>query len=169
MIPDLPVDHRFLLQPLAPAEGHYHLALGLLTGGSRSVAHVLEWAEAGQVYLLHDPASPVRAGAAAAALTLPVGSGATTELRLFEFAPDVRRRDVGLRLLMELADALRSQGARREVAGVGNAELDRIELLMRAGFRMAYVDRDGCSLERGWVSAGGGVPNRDVLWLEIDL
>lgn len=168
MIPDLPVDHRFLLQPLAPADGHHHLALDLLTGGSRSVAHVLKWAEAGQVYLLYDPASPVRAGAAAA-LTLPVGSGATTEIRLFEFAPDVRRRDVGLRLLMELADALRSQGARREVAGVGNAELDRIELLMRAGFRMAYVERDGCSLERGWVSASDGVPNRDVLWFELDL
>ena len=169
MIPDLSVGHRFLLQPLSPEDGGHQVAVDLLTGGSRSAAHVLDWIETGQVYVLHDPASPPGAGAAATALILPVGSGATAEIRLLEVAPDWRHSDIGLRLLMELADALRSAGVRREVAGAGNAELDRIELLTRAGFRMAYVERDGCSPERGWIPAGDGVPNRDVLWFEIDL
>lgn len=169
MIPDLPVSHRFLLQPLSAGDGRHPLAVELLTAGSRSVAHVLEWARTGQVYLLHDPAAPASAGAAAAVLTLPVGSGTTAEIRLLEIAPRWRNSDVGLRLLLELADALRSLGVSREVAGVGNAELDRIDLLTRAGFRMAYVERDSCSPERGWIAAGHGVPNRDVLWLENDL
>ena len=169
MIPDVSVDQRFLLQRLSPDDGRHQVAVDLLIGGPRSASHVLGWVEAGQVYLLHDPASPACAGAAATVLTLPVGSGATAELRLLEIASHWRHSDVGLRLLMELADALRSQGVRREVAGVGNAELDRIELLTRAGFRVAYVERDGCSPERGWVPAGAGVPNRDVLWFEMDL
>jgi hypothetical protein len=169
VIPDLPVGDRFLLQPVTPGDGRHEAAVKLLTGGWRSVAEVLGWAEGGHVYVLHDPAAPAPAGAAVAVLTVPVGSGATEEIRLLEIAGHGRDSDAGLRLLLELADALRSRGVRRAVAGVGNAEVGRMQLLVRAGFRMTYVERDGCSSERGWIGAGDGVPNRDVLWLEIDL
>ncbi len=145
------------------------MALDLLTAGSRSASQVLAWAETGQVYLLFDPASPAAAAAAAAVLTLPVGSGATAEIRVLEIAPRWRGSDVGVRLLWELADALRSLGVRREVAGIGSAELDRIELLTSAGFRMADVERDSCAPGRGGAPSANGPTGCDVLWLEMDL
>jgi N-acetylglutamate synthase-like GNAT family acetyltransferase len=157
---------RFLLLPVPVGDERRGGAVGLLAAGPRSVPHVLRWAEIGDIYVLVDPAAPAGDGAVAAVLTLPVGSGTTVELRLIEVAPPWRDSDVGVHLLLELADALRSQGARRAVAGVGNAELDRIDLLTRAGFRMSFVERDSCTAANGWARTEDGALSRDILWFE---
>ncbi len=132
--------------------------------------HILHWAARVQIYALRDPAASPGEGAAAAVLTLPVGSGDTVEIRLVQGAEGWRGHDVELRIVEELADALRARGVRRIVAGVGNAELQPIDLLTRAGFRISYVERDACTPERGWTRVRGDrAHNRDVLWLELEV
>ncbi len=161
---------HFLLCPAAVGHERREEGLELLTAGRRSAPHVLRWAELGQVYVLWDPAAPAGGGVAAAALTMPVGAGDTVELRLLEAAPAWRDEDVDLRLVEELADALRAVGVRRIMTGVGDLDVRRMHLLTRAGFRMSYVERDACTPERGWGARDGDGPDdRDLLWLDLDL
>lgn len=145
----------FLLHAVGPEDRWRDEALALLTG-PRPDPTVVDWVRLGQLYLLRDPAASPADGAVAALLAVPVGGGATVEIRMLRPAPQWTDVNVELRILEQVGDALRGEGVRRMVAGVGNGELARMDLLIRAGFRMAYVERDG--------RAG-----RDVLWFETEL
>jgi hypothetical protein len=69
------------------------------------------------------------------------------------------------RLVTAIADALRSSGGRRVVASVGDADPQRLTLLLAAGFRFASVVRDARSASAG----RPGDRSRDLVWLDQDL
>lgn len=160
---------ELLLRTVAIDTVEGRMALMLLLAAGRSESHVRAWAKNGEVFVLEDPAAADDEGPAAAGLTVPVGSGTTVELRLFGVAPSWEADDVGVRMLAQLADAMRSTGVRMIVSGAGNTELDRIATLTRAGYGMTYVERGACTAERGWVGTDMTTPARDVLWFELEL
>ncbi len=165
-----PEDFRGAHLLLCPALGHRRRreALQLLSGGQSSGPDIVRWAERGQLFLLNDPAAPATEGAAAAALTLPLGTGDTVELRRVEAAQAWRDQGVELRIIEEVADALRSFGVRRIVASVADDGLERLKVLSGAGFRMSYVVRDVCPEGRG-DGSGVGPVHRDLLWMDLEL
>lgn len=158
-----------LLRTVAIDADEGRLALALLLTAGRSELHVRAWARSGLVFVLEDPAAADGQGPVAVGLTIPVGSGTTVELRLFGVAPSYDEDELGLRMLAEVADTMRSRGVRTIVAGAGNTEFERIATLTRAGYGMTYVERGACTAERGWAATEQTAGARDVLWFELVL
>lgn len=160
-----------LLRAVPPGEG-LEAAIALLVEADRPEAYVRSWCAQGDVFALCDVASGPGAPPAAAVVVIPVGAGRTVELRVVASSSEVAGTpEPVLRrwLLAEVADALRSSGAQRLVAAASNAELHLVASFQEAGFRVTHVERDGCTVERGWVARREGIAHRDLLWFEQEL
>ena len=75
------------------------------------------------------------------AATRPPDAGGSVELCGIAIRAGLRRRGLGLRLVTEVADALRVEGAQRLVAKAGDRKSPATALLARAGFA-ATTDGD---------------------------
>ena len=136
-------------------------ALDLLEGAGWPRRVLAEWASSGTVLELYDPADEIPRGAAIVA----VDGGGTYQLRAWAATIDVTDQSVAGRLVRAIGDALRRSGGRRVVASVGDADPQRLTLLLEAGFRIVGVERDA-------PCASGGRPcerSRDLGWLDHDL
>lgn len=164
------VPESLVLRALRPGAAR-DAAIGLLSAAGRSQAHVLAWAERGQVLALSDPATEPEENLLGAALVLPIGGESTLELRVAAVAEARRGEDLGPRLMTHLTHALQASGARRVLAAASNADSAYMALLQRAGFRYCHVERDACTRERGWADhvPAGSVPRRDVVWFDLEL
>jgi hypothetical protein len=150
---------RFLLREAR--DGKRDGALGVLEAAGWSRPLLAEWATAGTVLELYDPADDEAHGAA----IVDAVDGATYELRAWASTVDPAEPTVPGRLVTAIADALRSSGGRRVVASVGDADPQRLTLLLAAGFRFASVVRDARSASAG----RPGDRSRDLVWLDQDL
>lgn len=92
---------------------------------------------------LWDLAAPDGEGLVGVAATRPLDAAGTVELCGIAIRSGLRRRGLGRRLLGEVADALRADGAERLVARLEGPQGPVAALLARAGF--ATTDGDG-----GW-------------------
>ena len=165
-----PTDPPVLLRVVGSGES-LEAAIRVLASASRPEAYVRSWCAEGRVFALGDVDASPGDLPVGAVLALPVGAGRTVELRVVAVLPATGRKGVGRRLLAEVADALRSEGVRRLVAGTSNAELGLMTLLQEAGFRTAHVEQDACTAEQGWIRGVGdsGLSHRDLIWFEQDL
>jgi hypothetical protein len=137
------------------------IALALLAGSGWSAPHLAEWAATGAVLELYDPAEDAPLGAA---LVRPINAS-TYELLAWAGRAGVETGAVSGRLVTAVGDILRRNGVRRVVVSVGDAEPDRLALLLDAGFRFASVERDASMEARG--GAAGG--SRDLVWMDQEL
>jgi GNAT superfamily N-acetyltransferase len=83
---------------------------------------------------LWDLAAPAGEGLVGVAATRALDDGGSVELCGIAVPPALRRRGLGYRLVTEVADALRVEGARRLVAKSTDAQSPATALLARAGF-----------------------------------
>ena len=90
---------------------------------------------------LWDLAAPAGDGPVGAAATRPVDDAGTVELCGIVVRAGLRRRGLGRRLLAEVADALRADGAARLLARLESTNGPAAALLARAGF-VATTDAD---------------------------
>ena len=135
--------------------------LALLAAGGWPRHLLARWASDGVVLELYDPADE---GPRGAAIVEFVGDG-TYELRAWVATMDLADRGAAGRLVRAVADALRRSGGRRIVASVGDADPQRLTLLLEAGFRIVGVERDA-------PSASGGrscESSPDLVWMDQDL
>jgi ribosomal protein S18 acetylase RimI-like enzyme len=96
---------------------------------------------------LWDLAAPDMGALVGVAATRPLDAAAV-ELCTIAVRAGLRRRGLGRRLLAEVADALRADGAERLVAGCADAQSPVAALLARAGFVATVgADVDGLYLE----------------------
>jgi hypothetical protein len=149
---------RFLLREAADGGRG---ALDLLEAAGWSRPLLAEWATAGTVLELYDPADDEPHGAA----IVDALDGATYELRAWASTVDPAEPTVSGRLVTAIADALRRSGGRRVVASVGNADPQRLTLLLASGFRFAGVARDARPVAAGRPDDRSG----DLVWLDRDL
>ena len=150
---------HFLLRP-AGDRGH-DVALDLLEAAGWTRPLLTQWAASGTVLELYDPADDEPQGAA----IVDAMGDATYELRAWASIVDTAEPAVPGRLVTAIADALRRSGGRRVVASVGDADPQRLTLLLAAGFRFAGVQRDA-------PMASGGRPHdrsRDLVWMDQEL
>ncbi|MEY2422183.1 MAG: hypothetical protein QOI95_2250 [Acidimicrobiaceae bacterium] len=126
-----------------------------------------EWCDDGELYVLTDLTEPAGRGPIGAAVVTPVVPRRTVELRTFA----TRSHDVelSLRMVGDVLDAVRASGASRAVAAASNADLERMALLQRAGFRYTHVERDAAIAARGWADLEGAIVSHDVLWFDRPL
>jgi ribosomal protein S18 acetylase RimI-like enzyme len=100
------------------------------------------------LYGLWDLAAPAGEGLVGVAVTQPPDDAGSVELCRIAIRVDLRRRGLGLRLVTEVADALRAEGAARLVARLAGDHGPAAGLLARAGFA-ATTDADGQSARTG--------------------
>jgi GNAT superfamily N-acetyltransferase len=103
------------------------------------------------LYGLWDLAAPNGDGLVGVAATQPPDDAGSVELRAIAIRADLRRRGLGRRLVTEVADALRAEGAARLAARLKGDQRPAAALLARAGFA-ATSDADGQSAgtDVGW-------------------
>jgi ribosomal protein S18 acetylase RimI-like enzyme len=103
------------------------------------------------LYGLWDLTAPNEDGLVGVAATQPLDDAGSVELCAIAIRADLRRRGLGRRLVTEVADALRAEGAARLVARLEGGHRPAAALLARAGFA-ATTDADGQSAgtDVGW-------------------
>jgi hypothetical protein len=154
-----PGSSHFLLRPADDTDRD--VALALLETAGWTPPLLREWAAAGTVLELYDPADDEPQGAA---IVEPVDD-VTYELRAWASTVDTAEPAMPGRLVTAVADALRRSGGRRVVASVGDADPQRLTLLLAAGFRFARIERDAPSASGGRL----GDRSRDLIWMDQDL
>jgi GNAT superfamily N-acetyltransferase len=92
----------------------------------------------------------------AAAATRPADAGGTVELCGMVVRASLRHRGLGRRLVAEVADAMRSEGAERLVARPEKGQSPAAALLARAGFVAT-------------ATGGGELAGTEVGWLYLEL
>jgi GNAT superfamily N-acetyltransferase len=102
----------------------------------------------GLLYGLWDLATPTGEGLVGVAATQPPDAAGSVELSGIAIRGDLRRRGLGLRLVTEVADALRTEGATRLAARLESDHGPAAALLAQAGFA-ATADADGQSAGTG--------------------
>jgi hypothetical protein len=136
-------------------------ALDLLATAGWARDRLADWAATGTLLELYDPADGVPRGAA----LVEVVHDGVYQLRAWAATIDTTDPAVSGRLVQAVSDALRRAGGRRVVASVGDADAQRLTLLLEAGFRFMSVERDTSDGERGGRCDG----SRDLLWMDQDL
>ncbi len=103
------------------------------------------------LYGLWDLAAPYEEGLVGVAATQPPDEAGSVELCGFAIRAGLRRRGLGRRLVTEVADALRAEGAARLVARLEGDQRLAAVLLARTGFA-ATTDVGGQSagMDVGW-------------------
>lgn len=102
------------------------------------------------LYGLWDLATRTGQGLVGVAATQPPDAGGSVELCGVAIRGDLRHRGLGLRLVTEVADALRAEGATRLGVRLESDHGPAAALLTRAGFAAA-TDADGQSAGTGAV------------------
>jgi GNAT superfamily N-acetyltransferase len=127
---------------------------GLLVDGGVPAAAVA--AGGAVLFGLWDLAALDAEALVAAAATRALDDAGAVELCGLAIRADLRRRGLGRRLVAEVADALRSEGAERLIARVNKCQSPAAALLARVGFVATTTD-------------GGEPAGAEVGWLYLEL
>ena len=106
----------------------------------------------------------------AAVLTIDEADG-STELRAVAVAESEQGRGLGSWLVAEVCERLRARGIRRVVVGTATSGIRQLGFYQRLGFRLARIERDFFSAERGYPAglSENGIPTRDMAWMDREL
>src|SRR5215831_1344585 len=118
------------------ADGSGVLDVLVTAGWARD--RLTDWAATGTLLELYDPADGVPRGAA----LVEIVHDGVYQLQAWAATIDKTDPAVSERLVHAISDALRRVGGRRVVASVGDADPQRLTLLLEAGFRFVSVERD---------------------------
>jgi len=93
------------------------------------------------------------------------------ELKAVAVAPERQGQGVGSRMLRAVLDDLRGRGVRRVIVGTGNAGIGQLAYYQKAGFRLARIEHDFFSPEKGYPAGmeENGIPLLDMVWMEQEL
>jgi ribosomal protein S18 acetylase RimI-like enzyme len=141
--------------------------LPLLYLADDSSAHVHGYYQLGDLYAVDDDVgAPV-----AVVLAIAQAQHGVVELKSVAVATPLQRHGLGRQLLIAVLDELRLRGTRRVVVGASSSSIGALAFYQRAGFRVWKVERDFFCPARGYPPGleEGGIPVRDMLWLDQDL
>ena len=136
-------------------------ALDVLASAGWARDRLADWVATGTLLELYDPADGVPRGAA----LVEIIHDGVYQLRAWATSIDMTDPAVSGRLVQAISDALRRAGGRRVVASVGDADPQRLALLLEAGFRFVSVERDASDAAH----VGRCDGSRDLIWMDQDL
>lgn len=108
----------------------------------------------------------------AAILLIDDGGGrGVVELRAVAVAERAQGHGIGSRMLDAVMEILRVRGSRRVVVGTASSGVRQLAFYQRCGFRLARVERDYFTQERGYPPdlTENGIATRDMVWMDCDL
>jgi ribosomal protein S18 acetylase RimI-like enzyme len=131
-----------------------------------SVEQVLGYYQTGTLFALDTPDR--RAVGIVLAIDEPDDA---VELKAVAVDESLHGQGVGTRMLLAVLQELRARGARRVVVGTSSAGIGQLAYYQKAGFRLARIERDFFSAERGYPEGilENGIPIRDMVWMDRDL
>lgn len=90
------------------------------------------------------------------------------ELRAVAVAEPEQGRGLGSRMLEAVLERLRDSGVRRVVVGTASSGVRQLAFYQRAGFRVAHVERDFFTTEKGYAAdlTENGIAIRDMVWMD---
>jgi ribosomal protein S18 acetylase RimI-like enzyme len=151
------------LVPIGPERDAY---LPLFHLADDSVEQLLAYYQTGTLFAL-DTRTGERIGIVLA-LDEPDGS---VELKAVAVDESLQGNGVGTRMLLAVLDELRAGGVRRVVVGTSSSGIGQLAYYQKAGFRLARIERDFFSLDRGYPEGilENGIPLRDMVWMDQEL
>lgn len=137
--------------------------LDLLLLADESEQQVRSYMNEGDLYVF----SPEGEGTAGMILAIPEPDGAV-ELKAVAVSPERQGQGVGSRMLRAVLDDLRARGVRKVIVGTANAGIGQMAYYQKAGFRLARIERDFFSPEKGYPAdmEENGIPLLDMVWME---
>jgi ribosomal protein S18 acetylase RimI-like enzyme len=138
----------------------------LLLLADESEPQVRSYYQHGDLYILED----VTGTPLGLVLVLPEGDG-EVELKAVAVTPDRHNQGLGKHLLSLVLADLGNRGIRRVVVGTGNSGIGQLAFYQKLGFRLARIERDFFSPERGYPDdiEENGIPLRDMVWMDRNL
>lgn len=151
-----------MLEIVGKAEGR-ELFLDLLLLADESEQQVRSYLHEGDLYVW-------RRGGEAVGIVLAIPDADTVELKAVAIAPVWQGRGVGSAMLRAVLDALREREVRRVTVGTGNSGIGQLAFYQKAGFRLAFIERDFFTPERGYPAdlEENGIPLRDMVWMDLE-
>jgi len=103
-------------------------------------------------------------------IVLAIPDGDSVELKAVAVAEECQGQGVGSAMLRAVLDALRERGVRRVTVGTGNPGIGQLAFYQKAGFRLASIERDFFTPERGYPAdlEENGIPLRDMVWMDLE-
>lgn len=108
----------------------------------------------------------------AAILVIDDRSGdGSAELRAVAVAEHAQGRGIGSQMLEAVIGVLHARGTRRVIVGTASSGTRQLAFYQRCGFRLARVERDYFTLEKGYPPGlrENGIAVRDMVWLDRDV
>lgn len=107
----------------------------------------------------------------AVGLTLVLDHADGREIKAVAVSPERQGQGIGRSMLTFVLGRLREQGVGTVVVATGASSLVPLMLYQKLGFRLARIDRDAFTPERGYPDEiwENGIRLRDMVWLDLDL
>lgn len=153
-------DYRLFHVPEGSARERF---LPLLLLADESEQQVRSYMQKGDLYAF----SPGNDESAAAGIILAIAQDAAT-VELKAVAVEPQGQGIGTRMLHAVLAELRARGFRRVVVGTASAAIGPLAYYQKAGFRLARIERDFFSPERGYPEEifENGIRLRDMVWMD---
>jgi hypothetical protein len=74
-------------------------------------------------------------------------------------------------MLLAVLDQLPARGIRQVVVGTASSGIGQLAYYQKAGFRLAWIERDFFAPDRGYRHGivENGIPVRDMVWMDQEL
>jgi ribosomal protein S18 acetylase RimI-like enzyme len=151
---------------VVPARSERDAYLPLFHLADDSADQVLSYYQAGTLFALDAPdGSPV-----GIVLAIDEADG-SVEVKAVAIQESLHGRGLGTHMLLAVLDELRARGVRRVVVGTSSSSVGQLAYYQKAGFRLAWIERDFFTLGRGYPDGlvENGIPVRDMVWMDQEL
>ena len=131
-----------------------------------SVDQVSSYYQTGTLFALEGGA-----GAPAGIVLAMERPDAVVELKAVAVDESLHGQGVGTRMLRAVLEALRSRDVKRVVVGTSSTGIGQLAYYQKAGFRLAWIERDFFNAARGYPEdlEENGIPVRDMVWMDLEL
>jgi ribosomal protein S18 acetylase RimI-like enzyme len=151
---------------VVPAGSERDPYLPLFQLADESVDQVESYYQTGDLFALDAPDG--RPIGIVLAIDEPDGS---VELKAVAIDESLHGRGLGTHMLLGVLEELRARGVTRVVVGTSSSGIGQLAYYQKAGFRLAQVERDFFTTERGYPEGllENGIPVRDMVWMDQQL
>jgi ribosomal protein S18 acetylase RimI-like enzyme len=148
---------------VVPAGSERDAYLPLFQLADDSADQVLSYYQTGTLFALDAPDG--RPVGIVLAIDDPDGS---VELKAVAIDESLHGRGLGTHMLLAVLDQLRARGIKRVAVGTSSSSVGQLAYYQKAGFRLARIERDFFSPERGYPDGlvENGIPVRDMVWMD---
>jgi len=150
---------------VVPAGGERDAYLPLFYLADDSVQQVLSYYQTGTLFALD------RLDGTPIGIVLAVDDpNDVVELKAVAVDEAVQGQGLGTRMLRAVLEQLGGRGVKSVVVGTSNSGIGQLAYYQKAGFRLAWIERDFFNAGRGYAEdlRENGILMRDMVWMDLE-